>query len=399
MATVTSPIILDSTGKGIQNALETQSLLLGAIAGQNLDITSWREIRAIVRQGIASKVFSIGDQLSTKWKDENAVEYTFPFDIVSFRNVTLADGSVVPGMVLQLHYSIPKELQFDAYEAFYSATSELAAGTYNFVIDTTRGCAIAGTYQFTLASAVPVGGQLCFDQYITSTAPSAWTVSSFSGPSSTVAIETVAVSSGSGGTSLGSLVPAGNSTLNSIHRAGDGYNRWSQSAYRQYLNSGAAAGAWWKAQNVYDRAEKSAATIPGFLSGFDEDFLSILTLVKVQTLCNIQTDRGVTDVTYDRFFLPSLEEMYISPEVSGVEGSYWEYWRQRSQLTAPASGFSTYDQYKIYAVGNHKSAQTVRLRSAYRDSAGYAWNVSSSGFVGFNIARYEFRCAPACVIC
>lgn len=400
MSNLTVPVITNETGLGIKAALEDQAALMGLLVGNKTNLTTWQDIRNVVRKGLAEKVFVIGDQLITKWTDpQSSTEYSFPFDVVAFRNVTLEDGDVVPGMIIQLHYAIPRALQFDAREAFYYTADGLAAGTYNIVVPSAWSHLLAGTYQFTLASAIPAGGQIVFNQYIADVDPSALTVSTYSSSTSVTAIETVAVTSGSSGTSLGNLIAAGSSPINSMHRAGYGYNRWGQSAQRQYLNSNKAAGAWWTPQNNYDRPESSAATISGFIAGFDEDFQNILTAIKIPTSLNTVCDDGSTEYTYDKFFLPSLEEEFIVPQISGVEGAFWEYWRKRSKASSPVSWYTARDQYRTYAVEAHSSAQTVRLRSAYRGYGYSAWIVSSDGSVYDGSAYGTFRCAPACVIC
>ena len=72
-----------------------------------------------------------------------------------------------------------------------------------------------------------------------------------------------------------------------------------------------------------------ADTVPGFLSGFSDDFKNALSRVKVVTYGNTVTDDGSAVVTYDKIFLPSLQEIYCNPQVSG-EGTYWPYWKERT---------------------------------------------------------------------
>ena len=122
-----------------------------------------------------------------------------------------------------------------------------------------------------------------------------------------------------------------------MQRAAYGYNRWSQSAIRQQMNSDAAAGSWFTPQNPYDRRPDQLASLRGMKAGFDEGFLNILKPVKVTTALNTVTDDqiGASEDTFDMFFLASLEQEYIQPQASGVEGQYWEYWKRRLGLTNP----------------------------------------------------------------
>ena len=102
---------------------------------------------------------------------------------------------------------------------------------------------------------------------------------------------------------------------------GYGDNRWWKSAYRQYLNSDLPAKQWWQPQDEWDMKPDQADTVPGFLAGFSDDFKAALTRTKVVTYGNTVTDDGSAVVTYDKIFLPSLQEIYCSPQVSG-EGTY-----------------------------------------------------------------------------
>lgn len=179
-----------------------------------------------------------------------------------------------------------------------------------------------------------------------------------------------------------------------------GYNRYSQSAIRQWLNSGKEKGQWWSAQSETDVAPSQLESINGFMRGFQKDFLDCLKPVKVQVATNTVTDGGVTDTIYDTFFLPSLEEVYGKPQAEGVEGSAELYWKRRLGITSPAEYHpTTYDGYKIFALENKTSAQNCWLRSASRGYSYNTWNVGSGGYLyGYN-AYNSFRCAPACVIC
>ena len=163
-----------------------------------------------------------------------------------------------------------------------------------------------------------------------------------------------------------------------------GYNRWSESGIRAWLNSDQAKGNWFGAyferggsqvaRRAADIAPDQHSTVNGFLKGLDPDFVAILGEIQVETSCNTITDSGVTDTTYDKIFLPSLEQIYCTPEAAGVEGDYWEYWKERLGLTSPASYYpTTYPNYIMYALENHSSAQYVRLRSAYRGYSCNAW--------------------------
>ena len=219
-------------------------------------------------------------------------------------------------------------------------------------------------------------------------------------------IETLTLTEAANGTLLGTLSSAtkyGNSGMNNLQRAAYGYNRWSQSAIRQWLNSDAPAGEWWTPQNVYDRPPQQLATMKGFMAGLPEDFKAILAPVKVTTALNTvsDTDIGASEDTYDIFFCPSLEQEYIVPQAAGVEGAYWPYWKERLELDSPQAqgGAGTNANHIRYAISNHNSAHLVTLRSAIRGNACTRWSLYSSGTAySYGGATYAYAPAPACVI-
>ena len=393
-----------------QNILLSQ-LVQDASATPHATLT---EIHEIVRSGEAANVFSIGDQINVKWSD-GTNEYVLPYDIVHFGDVELQDGEIVPGMYIQSHYAM-QGVQFDASEAIYVAEAALPAGTYNFTIGTSWGthCVAGKTYQFTTTAEIPAGGQVMVsrnNEFYTwgapDYAPTLWKVHTYASNAATTPLEqNLAVTEGSGGTSLGTLTSTAKyaaSGINNLQRAAYGYNRWAQSANRQYYNSDAAVGAWWTPQNPFDRAPQQLATVRGFKAGFEEEFLNIIKPVKTVTVLNTvsDVDIGATETTYDTFFLPSLEQEYIVPQLSGQEGVYWEYWKQRLGLTSPqpqGSGGANAAHIR-YAYDAKTSALHCRLRSAHRGVAYNTWYVSPSGYAGSSYATYALRGCPACVIC
>ena len=375
---------------------------------------NYSDIKEIVQQGLADKVFRIGDQIITKWSD-GTNEYDLPWDVVDIADVVNANGDTVPGLWLQAHWALPG-VQFDASEAIYYAESGLPAGTYHFSFGETWGTNVVSgkSYQFALTQAVPAGGQI-----VVGTAssiytwgapdqnPSNWRVYTFSDFSSVTPIETVTPVEGTDGTDLGTMtsnIKYASSGINNLQRCGYGYNRWSQSAMRQWLNSSAAAGAWQSAQNVYDRPAQQLATMRGFMAGLSEEFVAVIDPVQVVTALNTKSDSdiGTTETTLDRFFLASLEQEYCVPQLAGVEGSYWPYWKERLELDAPQAWYQagTNANHIRYLISNHSSAQNCRLRSASRGRAYDTWRVLTSGNVdGYGGAAAALPGVPACVIC
>ena len=174
---------------------------------------------------------------------------------------------------------------------------------------------------------------------------------------------------------------------------------------RQWLNSDKGVGEWWTPQNDYDRCPDQLAAKAGFLTGFDADFLEVLRPTKVVTALNTITDATSSnsvdplETTYDKIYLPALEQMSIEPQLAG-EGTTWDYWKRASNMTTKMKQYQTYPQIRTFAIENHTSPQSVRLRSASRGGSYDTWCVDSSGTVGSGgTAYWANRCAPACDFC
>ena len=388
-------LVTDSTMQDIAASLRK-------MAGVNIyQPTSMAEIKKLVATGNAKNIFSIGDQINVPWTDKEASrEYTIPFDVVHHGTATLKTGEVVPAMYLQSHYAIPFGVQFSAAQAFHVVKdSELQPGTYNVIMGEKWGTHVVQnkTYQFTLTKPVPINGQLAGFRGAPDQAPANWKVYTYKDNATKEPIETVNVTEGAAGTNLGTLISAGNN-LNSLHKVAYGNNRWAHSAMRQWLNSEQLAGKWWKPQNEYDRVPDQENKA-GFLSGFKEDFLNALMPVKVTTALNTKTDAsvGVSEDTYDKFFLPGLEQMYIEPEWKG-EGEAWDYWKRVLGRIKPVEKWKTYPELITYRLDAKTSPQHVRLRSANRGAASNSYYVTSAGTVSYGTASGANTCAPACVI-
>lgn len=320
--------------KYMHDKLEGEIAAVAGIAG----VDSWQDVQTIVRQGLASKVFSIGDQLTCQRDGVNLV-----WDIIGIDHDSPADPQYTHSMTLQLHDCFPTFMQFDAPEAFYYAEAGLAAGTYYFTIDssyeTTYNSFKDTGYQFTLTQAVPAKGQLTFPWgYQTQT--SGVNVSSYADSASSTAIESVAVSSGTSGTFLGNLTSTGDfNNLNGVERIRYGSNNYKESAMRQWLNSDKTAGSVWTSQTKFDRPPSWASSTAGFINGLDEDFLAATGKTHLVVSRNIITDNGGKDELDDKFFLLSKREVYAGNESSStIEGEPYPYFSDYSDLSTPGYG-------------------------------------------------------------
>lgn len=178
-----------------------------------------------------------------------------------------------------------------------------------------------------------------------------------------------------------------------------GYNRYSHSAQRQYINSDADVGQWWEAQHIGDVAPSSLLSCAGMLHGFRDSDKAALTAIEVTTLLNTVTDKdiGTSEKTYDKMFLPSTKEMFGTDQTT-VEGDSWsEYWKG---FVGMAAATDATDSKRIIRAFNAKTiAQYCRLRSARRGTAYNAWTVNTAGSLSTSSASLAYRPAPACFIC
>lgn len=380
----------ESTMKEISQALQTMAFTQSA----NLEnISTWGQLSGLSRNGYAQKIFDYGDQILEKWTDTAAnKEYDFPWQITHFEDVELEDGEIIQGTFLEAHYTTPFGVQF-SNRAFLRCPDGLKAGTYNVTLGAKWGDKDAQkdtTWQFTLTKDVPTGGSVAGFTQMPDVTSSNWKATSYAADGITT-IETVPITSGSGGTSLGTMQYATrNGNLNSMQEAGYGWNRWKYSAARQWLNSTQPKGKWWAKQDDWDIAPAQLAQKDGFLCGMPAEMLAVLKTVKVTTLANTVNDGGVTDITYDKVFLASMSQMNVN--MSKEEGAVHEYWQRRTKSKTPIEPWKKYPFMIRYSAANHTSPQSVFSRSANRGSANYVMYVYADGGVynagGWNSNTY-----------
>jgi len=367
-----------------------------------VDVSSWTKIRNLRKSGLAEKVLAVGDIIDDTWTDVAAPkEYPYQWHVADFQPIELQNGDTEASMLVQAHWAHPFGVQFSHQRAFLACPDGLPVGSYYFTIESAWGNNVkAGDIVcFKTTKIVPAGGRVSGCYGAPDQAKANWRIYTHSADGKTQ-IETITptFAKTDSATNLGTQhLNKREGNLNSTQEMAYGWNRWKTSALRQYLNSEAAKGAWWTAQDEWDVAPDELKNKAGFLSGCSADFLSALQVVKVTTFANTVNDGGGEDTTYDRVFIPSMEQMYCAPQIKG-EGTYLEYWKQRSGATAPLAQWGTYPNIITYAVENHTSPQNVRLRSANRGSAGSAWYVNSSGNVSTSNASNANRFAPLVVI-
>lgn len=353
----TIDLMNDATLQTINANLKECNIYLKNISeGKTFSPTDIQTISDISKSGLAKRYFHEGDQIVVTYTSTSGTQYSMPWDMYLGKSATLADGTTREGIYLQSHYVTPEPIAFDAPEIEVATEPTATAGLYYYGFDGTN---------YTLLSL-----------------------------------------------NTGDTVPYGSYTAvyhneikdSTANICKDGYNRSSHSAAAQWLNSAALKNAWWTAKHIGDCAPVHLGTYNGFLAGMPTDFINAIETIKVPRLLNTisEPDKNIASETFNaKFFLPSLEQMYITPQVAGVEGDAWEYYKALALAASLPGKFAqggTYTPLISYALENNSSAQNVRLGSATRGNSYSTWNISTSGNVDSHSARYMFRCRPACFI-
>lgn len=363
--------------------------------------STWEWYKRILNDGKASALCPVGSQLVDRWDKDANTFYDVPWDIVHYDS----NGNAY----IKWHYANPDTISFDEPEAlYYFDGTEQAGVEYYILINISYGTGwIANTGIGFILNSAPEEG----DQFVLNTNkdnkndPTNMTWSVYSAGKTTVKQTGTTINS-TAGIKLGETSTTGigytNGRVNSPQRVVYGYNRWSQSCIRQYYNSHNEAGAWWSIKNPWDRPPAIAFTLQGFMAGLSDELLSIVSLSDVTTALNtVEGNSSTTETTQDYFFLPSLEQMYINPQLSGTEGESWDYYKTLAQETGLPGKFQTGQTYTCLITNNITDKNTpvnVRLRSASRGYAYNTWYIYSSGYVGSYYAYYAYRGCPACKI-
>lgn len=371
----------ESTMQGIEAQLKIIAEAQKAIASATaIDAMDWYGIAKLVYGGNAASSLPVGTALSTIKGD-----YKYQWDVVHHGTV---NGK--PAMFLLMHNILGGMMQ-DNTEALYYAETQLNAGTYNFTIPTgwNDGYGTGKTFQFTLTQNVPAGGVLMFP-WSWQVQASTVKVSSYSSRTSTTAIETVSVTEGSGGTSLGTA--DGKSTnLNHIQRSCYGSNNIKESALRQWLNSSATKGNFWTPQTKFDRPPSYANTLDGFLTTLPDDFKAVVKKrdrkVNTNNVFEVNDTLNSYYTISDKFWLASRYNVYGTEEVSSVttDDVFFDYY----------NGASNTDRIK------YDSSGVAWWWWLHTPNAGYANDVRhviTDGSWDSHSAINGYGVAPACVI-
>lgn len=361
-------------------------------------VSTWADIRNAVRMGLGATLFPVGYEFTTTDSDTGV---SIVWVVRGHDHHTPANSRLTHSMTLEMKYVYSnasgsyKSLQYDAQEALYYAEDGLAAGTYHFTVANQVWYAADNgkTFQFTLAQAVPAGGQVVVSATYNQSLEGK-SVKTYSSPSSTAAIETTTLTEGGAGADLGTTNGAGN--VNHLHRIVLGSNNYAQSAARQWLNGAAAAGGVWTPTNKFDRAPSWATTYNGFMHGLPADFLAVVepTVIPCRTngvfeCASLDGTEFTINQVYelkDKFFLLSRPEIYGTwDSTTYKDGELLDYY----------DGLTNTERKKY---DNGGTVRYAWLRSPYPSLASGARIVYTDGSLASIFASYSYGVAPACII-
>lgn len=351
--------------------------------GATVSLSSFKNAQSIVRSGRGPDLIPPGTLLRTTHTTYGEIV----FEVMQHNVDKHVSDPDIPTMTLLARNVAIDTLQYDNAEAFYYCASALAAGTYSFTVPETIAQWTAGTYKFTTTAQVPAGGILKLSGNW-GTALTSLSVQAFASRSATTASFTCAITSGSGGTSLGTW----GTELNHAHRIGYGSNNWKESAMRQFLNSEGAAGQFWTPQTKFDYAPSWNASTAGFLAGFDDDFLDSLGVCSVHNISNSvyespdsAVQAGERYTTQDRIWLPSRKEIYGDSEGVGEDVSQFPLY-----VGTEAAAKIKYNNSGVY--------KPYWLRSPTATNARYVRVSYTGGSLNDYSAALAVGVVPACII-
>ena len=379
----------------IQGASAYEQAVLGGYMGtlenfyadlarlDNMPPYDWREFQTAVRNGTIDRYFAVGDLFNVS---KGATNLAFEVvDIGSSTRNTTANGNAPtdPNYFANFPNAKPVTLLmqdviygavFDAPEANYQITTQINNGTQcNITLESDT--IASATYDFTAPSNLVVGGRLRIKN--------ATTLQYYVSPYTAAPTE-IAMAEGS---SYGSIA-ASLSVQNHKDRVRYGSNKYTESAVRQWLNAGGAAGSFWTSKSDYDLAPTEHATLAGFQNGLDADFLAAVGFTTRQTELNGITDGGGDENDSAKFFLPSRKEVYGTADNftnKGIQFQYYVETADADKIKYDTTALSTARRWWL------RSPQVV---TAHHPRVG----ITTGALSGNYGASSGFGAAAACVI-
>ena len=376
-AYVEDPIILDSTGQELVTVLREVKTAIAS--GKDSETTTWKEIRANVRNGLGETLYPVGTKFYV-YKYGNAASKSgtplkYWLDAVAHnKHFLLKHGEKTAdySMTLQMHELLTDSMQFDAAENQYGKSLDTAVVAWKTYYSDTSGTVVTS----------PTGNPSengYYEKNDTSTYP----------------------------------------------RSTYGSNNWKHSGIRKWLNAdkGVASGSWWKATTPFDTAPAYASNLPfqallaDNASGDDSTLLDVVGPVTIRTyLSEIKNpdnsnyyldadanseykvgSRLTYDITEDTFFLPSTKEVHCSTYNAPEEVSM-EYYEKFSDYSSPISAWGKSDTNLLKHKQNSASSTYWWLRAANAGSANSVMIVYSDGYISYYGAVYGYGIAPLCTI-
>lgn len=421
----------DDTNRILSNLSDSLSTVASLATSSVWGNVALGRVQQWVRNGTAKQYLEVGDQLQVPYTWQGTT-YNWVLDV--WHHVDGSDDShpkttimnsagqeeTRSGMFLGSHYASPMQVPMNSQEAFMIPRKEMPAGAYQFTVKVNyvwgsgfAKTAGSRTYSFTLKNSISSAntGNYMF-VWNGGYANQITKVSVYSSWNSSTPIETCAVTEQASGTNLGTCSELFASSdwaqFNNIQRACYGSNNWQYSSGRSWLNSDDAV--WHDSKVTTFHRISSLDGQPGFLTGFDDSFKSIIVQQKNVTVPHpIDTNNAYgTSTTYDRVWLPSAIQHnfnnYLSNTEDGVkaEGFSLDYWKNLATYNDHGTwqGWETYGELRTYALGNKAQSRHVFFRSATRwgRSASYFGIVNSCGTVSGGYASGGACVQPAFTI-
>lgn len=398
----------DKAAKNANDAADTANAAAKAVELAATGL-SGAQMRALVRTGDAPKVLYPGDLITAGWTWEGT---TYPMRMAVAHHYTgaddahplkeLGDGRTGNCMDLQFIDALPIAFPFEPKQAFYNNVELMMAGQYTFTVSVSAvwGTGAFGTvgqfpYTFTLAEDVPADSQWLWNASYSSGLTQIQIYAPYDG----ALLQTVTVSAGSTGTSLGTISELATGDFNTWARGCEGSNFWKDSAMRAWLNSGSTD---WDSRRTRFTRKHPMAGKPGFLAGLEQSLRDGMASVKVKTEPH-QTDGAAPVETVDLVRLPSSIEHYFnsylgqSTEGFKAEGLVFDYWKAVAEANNHPDVIAGWNTYAwLIARDPNKVARGVFTRSAYRYLAHSSTEgvVITSGNVRYTSAAGGLSCLP-----
>lgn len=347
--------------------MDTLNKLLAAIASNTggLTIKSFADLQQLTRLGLASKVVSIGDQISC----EKATSITAA---VSGTGVTAAT------------------VDFETFRKATKTTGGVYAFTYDGAWKLDGKAADIAAYGITVTGAPANGDTITVTE---KTETLVWDIIGIDHDTPMNKNYKHSITLQLHGC-LSNLFQfdAAEPTNPDTNRQTSGSNNWGASGIRQWLNASGDAGAWWQAQTEYDVQPSYADTLPGFLKGLDDDFLAATGKVSKIT-ANSSADGGGSYSTTERFFLLSKTEANGGATGTTSEGSAYPFYSDNSDLVTHGVGADTNRiKYKDGA------PQKYLTRSSVFTNSNIVYTVTENGSIDGSWASVSRGVSPACCI-